>query len=236
MKRTLFGSGLLALAASISLHATTLTFTDQAQWSAQVINLTNFDGGSLSPGQFQVYGTSGGLVVADLQILGLMATNGNPWYDLVMINAGPTQPYYDWGSGTILRSGDRAANITAAVRLNFSTPVSAFGFNYGGGGGDTSITIAPVGMTPIDAVALARPNYRFFGVVSDSQTFTSVNIIVNTMDRYLVLDNIARGSYNPPAAPPPPPPTETVEPGTLLQLALGSGLMALARQRVGGKA
>ena len=86
-------------------------------------------------------------------------------------------------------------------------------------------------MTTSNVVAQARPNFQFFGVASDTLTFTTVQIFLNTTDRYLVIDDISRGDYF--STPPPPPPVETVEPGTLLQLALGSGLMAIARQRLG---
>jgi hypothetical protein len=238
MKRSLFVSGLLALAASFSLHAITLTFTDRADWSAQVTNLTNFNGGSLNPGQSQNYGTSAGLIVTDLQIVGLSGAAANPWYDLVQVNAGPAQTYYDWGSGTIIRSSDKTLTNSVSIRLNFTTPVSAFGFNYGaGGGGDAALTIVTPGLTSTNTQALARPNFRFFGVASDTLTFSTVQIFLNTTDRYFVIDDIARGTYaSTPPPPPPPPPVETVEPGTLLQLALGSGLMAIARQRLGGNA
>ena len=119
-----------------------------------------------------------------------------------------------------------------SIRLNFATPVSAFGFSYGAGGGtDAALSIVTPGMTTSNVVAQARPNFQFIGVASDTLTFTTVQIFLNTTDRYLVIDDISRGDYF--STPPPPPPVETVEPGTLLQLALGSGLMAIARQRLG---
>jgi hypothetical protein len=120
---------------------------------------------------------------------------------------------------------------------NFATPISAFGFNYGVGGCQTyfvgctpgaaaSVTISPGGMTPININTSQGNTMAFWGVVSDTQTFTFADIYINDTNRYIVLDDIAMASYSVE-----PPPAETAEPGTLLQIAMGAGLLALARRR-----
>jgi len=233
MNRTFLTAGLLALAAANQASALVLTFTDRGPWTSAVTSLINFDGGA------QTLGTSltianGGLFSTNLQIngYGIALTP----MDLIRANAGAGQNYYNWGSGVIIRTQDRLSDNTVFARITFPTPVSAFGFNYGVGGCQTyfigcfpgaaaSVTIAPGGLAPINVTTVAANSLAFWGVLSDTQTFTFADIYINENNRYIVLDDIAQGSY---AAV-----TETPEPGTFLQLGLGAILLAMARRRFG---
>lgn len=228
MKRSIFALGLLTLAAAANLSAGTLEFSNRANWAAQVNILSNFSGTVTTPGGFVNYNDLTGLVLTDLQ---MTITSIN----LQQVNASGSQTYYDWGSGAILRSGSKTDSDTGKILVTFSSPVNAFGFNFGGSGTDAShITITPNGYTSVDVNTLARPTWNFFGIVSDTQTFSSVEISITDPNRYVMLDDIARADYSP-GPPAEPPPSEIAEPGTLLQLLMGSGLLVLGRQRFLGK-
>ena len=230
MKRSRIALGLLTLAAAANLSAGTVEFTNRLNWEAQVNILSNFSGSVITPGNFIAYNTSTGLVLTDLQ-LGFVgfSINGGTSYTLEQVNASAAQPWFNWNTGTILRSGDRTAFNTVKIQVNFDNPVNAFGFNFGTNVAGAGVTIAPNGYTPVDVTTLTKPNWNFFGVTSDTQTFSSVDIFVNDPGAYLVLDDIARGDYSGE-----PPTAETAEPGTLLQLVMGSGLLAFARRRFSG--
>jgi hypothetical protein len=236
MKRSIAPVFLLVLAAAAPVSATTLDFSDRTAWAAMVTNLSNFDGG------VQAVGTSstiinGGLFSTNLQINGYGIDLFTPM-DLIRANAGPSQSYYNWNSGTIIRTQDKTPTNTVFARISFPTPVTAFGFNYGVGGCQTyfvgclpgaaaSVTIAPDGLAPININTVQGNTLAFWGVVSDSQTFSFADIYINDPNRYIVMDDIAQGSYSPNQAPP----SEVAEPGTILQIAMGAGLLALARRR-----
>lgn len=234
MNRYKLTTGVLALAMASQASALTLTFNDRGNWTSQVTSLVNFDGGTQSAGGFTAYNTSAGLALTDLQIVGFNITTGTS-YELQKVNASAAQTWYQWGSGTILRTGDRTASNTIFARLTFTNPVSAFGFNYGSSaGGNSSITVAAGGLAPANVTSAAGQNFAFWGVISNAQTFTTADIIINDAGRYLVLDDIARGNANLSSpSPPPPGPEEVAEPGTILQLAMGGLLLAFARRRFG---
>lgn len=230
MKRSMTSLGLVLLAALAPASAGTITYSDRTTWSSAVTGLTNFDGGSQTVGTATNFNTTSGLALADLQIIGFNITTSSTLYDLTRVNASASQPWYQWNSGTVLRSGDKTDTNTVYLRVQFTNPVSAFGFDFGGSGGvSSSVTIAPDGLTSSTLSTNLQPNFTFFGVTSDSQTFSYVNIYINDTNRYLVLDNIAYGSVS--TAVVEPPPAETPEPGTLAQLALGAGLLFFARHR-----
>ncbi len=240
MQRIMISLGVLALAAATPAAAGTLTYSDRLQWSAVISGLSNFDSGAQNLGTASTFG-QGGLVFTNLQVDGVNIVSIDPLttiYSLTRANAGPGQSYYNWNSGAILHTPDKTATNTVFARLTFPTPVSAFGFNYGVGGCQTyfngctpgaaaSITISPGGMSPINLTTSQGNTMAFWGVVSDTQTFTFADIYINDSNRYIVLDDIAQGSYS--VA---PPPAETAEPGTLLQIAMGAGLLAMARRRL----
>ena len=234
MNRNILTAGLFALAAASQVSALTLTFSDRGTWTSQVTSLTNFNGGAQAVGSSTSI-ANGGLFSTNLQINGYGIDLSSPM-DLIRANAGPSSTYYNWGTGTIIRTQDKPAANTVFARISFTSPVSAFGFNYGAGGCQTffngctpgaaaSVTIAPGGLAPINITTVASSPLHFWGVVSDSQTFTFADIVINDTNRYIVLDDIAQGSFSAPA--------ETAEPGTLLQLAMGGILLALARRKFG---
>ena len=234
MNRTLLTAGLLAVAAASQASAGTLTFTDRGTWISQITSLINFDGGTQGAGT-SLSIANGGLFSTNLQINGYGIDLSSP-LNLIRANAGPSSTYYNWGTGTIITTQDKTAVNTIFARISFPSPVSAFGFDYGAGGCQTfstgcfpgasaSVTIAPGGLAPINITTVASSPLHFWGVVSDSQTFTFADIVINDTNRYIVLDDIAQGSFSAPA--------ETAEPGTLLQLAMGGILLALARRKFG---
>lgn len=236
MNYTAIISGLLALAAAGPVLASTLTFTSRGTWESSVTSLSNFDGGT------QAAGTStgvanGGIFYTNLQINAYNTDTSHPM-SLIRANAGPSTGYYDWGTGTIIRTEEKTAYTAPFARIVFPAPVSAFGFNYGVGGCPTfysgcspgsigSVTISPNGMTPINVTTAEGPVLAFLGVTSDTQTFSYADIFVADSTRYIVLDNVAQGSalVSPPAE-------ETPEPGSLLLFAAGFVLVGLARRRV----
>lgn len=226
-------SGLLVLAATVPASALELTFNDRGSWEAIVTGLSNFDGGTQAVGTAQTI--SGGVVFTNLQIDAFE----NSFSAMIRANAGPGQNYNNWGTGTILRTVDRTGTNNAYARITFPTPVSAFGFNFGVGGCPTyfdgcypgaasNVYIAPNGNVLSPVMTTATPTMAFYGVASDTQTFSYIDVYVTEINRYLVLDNIAQGAFNAE-----PPPAETAEPGTLLQIAMGAGLLAAARRRFG---
>ena len=238
MNRKLLFFGVLGLAMASPASALTIPFDNRGNWESQVTSLVNFDGGS------QTVGTSssvvnGGVFSTNLQINGYGVDINSPM-NLIRANAGPGETYYNWGSGTIIRTQDKTPINTVFARISFSTPVSAFGFNFGVGGCQTyfngcfpgaaaSVTIVPSGLSAVPIDTVEGTNFAFWGVVSDTQTFTFADIYINDVNRYIVLDNIAQGNFN--AAPPPPGPEEVAEPGTILQIAMGGLLLAFARRR-----
>lgn len=235
MNRTLLTAGLFAVAAASQASAGTLTFTDRGTWTAQVTSLVNFDSGAQTADS-STNVPNGGLFSTNLQINDLGIDGLNPQY-LIRANAGPSTTWYNWGTGTIITTRDKTASNTVFARISFPSPVSAFGFNYGAGGCQTyfvgctpgsaaSVTIAPGGLAPVNINTTAGTPLAFWGVASDTQTFTFADIYINTTTRYLVLDDIAQGSFNAP-----PPPSETAEPGTLLQIGLAAVLFAFARRK-----
>ena len=235
MKRSLLSLTILVLAAAAPASATTLDFSDRTAWAAMVTNLSNFDGGTQAAGTSTTM-PNGGLFSTNLQINGFGADIFTP-LDLIRANANASTSYYNWNSGTIIRTQDKTPTNTVFARISFTTPVSAFGFNYGVGGCQTyfpgclpgaaaSITISPGGLPTVNINTVQGNTLAFWGVVSDSQTFTFADIYINDPNRYIVIDDIAQGSYETA-----PPPSEVAEPGTILQLAMGAGLLALARRR-----
>lgn len=236
MKKTCIRTVLALILSTAGASGTTLTYTDRTNWEAAVNTITLYNLGIDDPGQGTVF-PAGGLIVSDLQVTGWVNTG----QDLSRItpDSPPGQPWYQWGSGPFLRSGDKTGSNTVYIRIAFSAPVAAYGFNFGGGGGfeapstyglPASITVTPQGIASSTVTTGYMPNWSFFGVTSTSQTFSYVDIAMNTTDRYVVIDDIAKALVNE-APPPPPPPSEIFEPGTLLQIGIGSALFLAGRRR-----
>jgi hypothetical protein len=244
MKRTFSTLGLLSLALGIPASAGTITYSDRPTWLAQITSLSNFDSGTQTIGTASNFGL-GGLFFGNLQVDGytIITSTGTVGNNITRVNPSAGMSYYNWsGAGTILRTDDYVANTTVFARLNFASPVSAFGFKYGVGGCATffagclpgpagNFTISVGGLTPVNVSTTASNTLSFFGVTSDTQTFTTADIYINDLNRYVVLDDIAQGSYSV-APPPPPPPSDVAEPGTLIQIGLASMMLALARRRM----
>lgn len=217
------------------VNAASFEFNDRAQWAALVTGISTFDGGTGTPvGGADTFNTSAGLAISDLQITAQIGSS----YELSRVNPSAAETWYHWGSapyGPVIRTGLSTASNAINARITFVTPVNAFGFDFGLGGAfgaAGAVTITPQGSTPVNTSSLNNPAWAFYGVVSDTQTFSYVDITVAGADRYLLLDNIARGVYQA-STQTDPPPTETPEPGTLLQIGLGiSAIGLVARKRV----
>ncbi len=243
MNRTLLTAGLLALAAASQSSAGTLTYTDRGAWTSQVTSLINFDSCGVPPNPSCPNGSFGlgGVYFTNMQVNGYSVLTANQNTMIEIFRTTASAPYFEWGAGgtgagTILYTNPKVTAPstnpnTIYARISFTSPVSAFGFNFGAGGGSGapgSVTIAPNGLAPINVTTTQGPAFTFWGVTSNTQTFTFADIYINDANRFLVLDDIAQGSFS--AA---PPPVETAEPGTLLQLAMGAVLLAIARRRFG---
>jgi YD repeat-containing protein len=235
--------GLWLLALGVPAPAGVITFTDRLAWLAQITSLSNFDSGTQAAGTATNFGL-GGLFYGNLQVDGynIINSTGAVGNNITRVNPSASQSYYNWnGAGTILRTDDNTSSTTTFARLTFATPVSAFGFNYGVGGCATffagclpgpagNFTISIGGLTPINVSTVASNTLSFFGVASDTQTFTVADIYISDVNRYVVLDDIAQGSYSAAA-----PASEVAEPGTLLQIGIVSMLLALVRWRTTGE-
>lgn len=237
-------TGLIALSLATAVSAATTTYTDRSTWLSNVTLLSNYSGGAaVGPGGGIGAGTTGvtdiitspgGLILTDLQIEGFYGANT----EIGRVTPGPSTPWYQFGSGQFLRSQDKIGSNLTYLRVNFTGPVNSYGFNYAAGGshnggltygGPGSMTIAPQGLSSSTVTTTGIPTWNFYGVTSDTQTFSYVDIVINDTGRWVAIDDIARGNFSAPE----PPPSETLEPGTLLQMGLGGVLLLLARRRYG---
>jgi hypothetical protein len=167
-----------------------------------------------------------------------------PIYQLQVVHASPTQPWYDWGTHSILRPMDDGRPLQAA----WTTPVTAFAALMGitkivGGVPATSqmdVKVYRSGVTePVWQQTLgtaARPTLTFFGIVStnpavtfDSVTFTPAD--GNTTTAYL--DDVRLGAYKEPVVDPLL--GEAPEMGTGVLSLCGGILLAAGGFRMRGK-
>lgn len=238
-------TGLLALSLIASLSAATVTYTDRSTWLSNVTLLSNYNGGAGAgspgigagvPGTVDTFG-SGGIILTDLQINGFSGV-GNAVLRVTPDSNPSVGPWYQFGSGSFLRSLDKTGATPTYLRVTFSAPVNSFGFNFAAGGshnggvtygGPGSMTLAPQGLSTTTVTTTGIPTWNFYGVTSDTQTFSYVDIIINDTNRWVALDDIARGNFSVSE----PPPAETLEPGTLLQLGIGGLMLVVARRRFG---
>lgn len=225
----IFGATLL-LGVVPSAWAATTVYSDQATWLSNTASQFTYAGPTVAAGGFINYNTASGLIIPQLQITGRQDA---AWV-LTAVNAATngSQPWYQWNSGTIFRSEDKTPTSSVYLTVNFAAPVSAFAFNYGAGGSSGApaiVTISPQGYSSLTTNTLQQPTFGFYGIVSDSQVFSSVNIYINDTNRYLILDNISTAT----ATEPPPPPGEVPELASFLYLLTGLGLTAYGMRRRG---
>lgn len=235
-------TGLMALSVSAAISAATVTYTDRSAWLSNVTLLTNYDGGAAAgspgigagtPGGVDSFGT-GGIILTDLQINGFSG-GGNQVLRVTPSLTPSSDPWYQFGSGSFLRSLDKTNATATYLRVTFTGPVNSFGVNFAAGGspsggsfgGPGSMTIAPQGLSSSTVTTTGIPTWNFYGVTSDTQTFSYVDIIINDTSRWVAVDDIARGNFSSSE----PPPSETFEPGTFLQMGLGGLLLLMARRR-----
>jgi hypothetical protein len=212
----------MLLLPALSVQAATVVYNNESLWLSNVSNTFTYGGPAVTPGGAISYSSPTGLVIPELQVTGRM---GGIWtLDAVNAATNGSQPWYQWNSGTILRSGDKTATNTVYVTISFPTPVSAFAFQFGAGGSGgapASVTISPTGHASLNTTTLQQPTFTFYGIVSDTQVFSSVSIYINDVNRYIVLDNISTAT-----ASTPPPPSEVPEMASYLYLLTGLALTA----------
>lgn len=245
----------LAVFAVTPLTAGTLTFTDRPSWLADSTSIITLDFAKVAAGYTS--GSSGGLVVNSAIAIGSQAfynnLNGytNPDFQVIGSNgtnnvlrqvfANSSQGYWNWNSQAIVFSDISSGSNNISMRINFRsgglpTPVSAFGLELGLGGGtgnSGNITVTPQGLGAQTVTTFNQAGgLKFFGVSSDTQTFSYFDItITDPAARYILLDNLSSGTSTiTTAPPPPPPPTETPDAATLLTVGTGLAYLGYLRR------
>ncbi|HUS06131.1 MAG TPA: hypothetical protein VMZ52_07545 [Bryobacteraceae bacterium] len=198
---------------------TTVTFVDRATWLGASTSVTTIDFSGPAAGTAVDYSTSSGLTVSGVQFLGIFSATG---YSLSNVFANASQPWYDWGSGAILRGDDYSATYTRSIRAYLpsggatSLGVDLMTGNTNGG----TYTVRVNGTTDYLVPTFARPTRAFFGISSDTP-ITRIDFI-NPVNTYSVIDNFSFGSAAAPAA------AETPEVATMLLCA--TGLLLISRK------
>lgn len=241
----------LAVFAVTPLTAGTLTYTDRPSWLADSTSIITLDFSKYGPGNTGG-GASGTTLVAgnqafynnlngyfnnDFQVIGSNGTNNV----LRQVFANGSQGYWNWNSQSIVFSDTSSGSNSISMRINFRSgglpsPVSAFGLELGLGGGtgnSGNITVTPQGLGAQTVTTLNQAGgLKFFGVSSDTQTFSYFDItITDPANRYILLDNLSSGTSTiTTAPPPPPPPTETPDAATLLTVGTGLAYLGYLRR------
>jgi hypothetical protein len=107
--------------------------------------------------------------------------------------------------------------------------VNAFGFALGmggNGGASGTITVTPQGMAAQTVTTFNQASgLKFFGVTSDTQTFSYADITITEPTRWIVLDNIEQGVFTA------PPPTDVPDVATLVCVGTGLACLGVLRRR-----
>ncbi|MCX6608947.1 MAG: hypothetical protein NTV52_35885 [Acidobacteria bacterium] len=250
-------AAVFAVFAVTPLTAGTLTYSTNSSWVADTtsvltLNFANVAAGyttgpsssglvvnsAIAIGSVAYYNNLNGYVTSDFQIIGSIGASNI----LGQANANASQSYWNWGTQAIVFSPTSTGPNSISMRVNFRsggvpTNVSAFAVNLGLGGGTGSsgtIAVTPQGMSAQTVTTLNQPGLTFFGVSSDTQTFSYFDITItdpSPSGRYIVLDNLSRGTSTITSAPPPPPPpTETPDAATLLTVGTGLAYLGYLRR------
>jgi hypothetical protein len=226
----------LAMLSVLPAGATLETYTTLLEWQAAATQsgvTIDFSSLGVDDGNFSPAALS--LLIAPITF------TAPAIYQLQVVHASAGQPWYDWGTHSILRPMDDGRPLQAA----WTTPVTAFAALMGitkidGGGPVTSQMDVKVyrGGTWVWGQTLstsANPIPTFFGIVATGgETFDSVIFTPadgNTTTAYL--DDVRLGAAS--EEPPPPPPPPVPEMGTGVLSLCGGILLAAGGFRMRGK-
>jgi hypothetical protein len=196
--------------ACAALNATPVTFADRSLWLSSVANpvTATFDGPP--PGQSRTYNSAAGLVIGDLRFVGYFSPTA---YYLEVANPSATQPWYDWGSGAILRTDYYFPTYERRIKVDLlAAGTTAFGTDLMMGGVPGSpMTVRVNGIDTYEVETFARPGRSFFGLISETP-ITTVEFIHTIADSYPMIDNFSYGtaSIADPASAVPEPGTATL--------------------------
>lgn len=225
---------ILVIFSTLPACSAIVTYSDLASWQAQAIQAgATIDFSNLAPNPGN--STTPSPTLASYPEV----TFVSPDDYLMVINPQPSWVWYVWdGAGAILRSKVYGGG-SGALRVDLSTPASAFaaliGISAQDAGGNfiasqMSITVnsgAATLATPVVTTS-ARPTLTFFGVAATDPGETFDSITFTPAMNYVTLDDVRLGSYSAPE-PPPPDPGAVPEPGTGVLALCGAAFLAAAR-------
>jgi hypothetical protein len=212
-------------------------FSDRTSFNAASENLIplTFDsvtGGYMPPAVGTVLNVPGmaGLTVAGVNIKHYIGAGERGFY---VVNANGAQPWYNWGSGAMVRGDD--AGPTGESRWVISLPVgiTAVGIDLGLSDGTGTYTVRVNG-SALSGVSIAvgqRPLKSFFGYTSD----TAINLIEFIAPNNVApaLDNLSIGAMAATGGGPEPPLPggEVPEASTMLMVATACVFLSRMRMR-----
>ena len=168
-------------AAATPLYSTTVEYSSRSSWTAAVsgVTTTTFDTAVSgytppAPDGFVAL-TNGGITLNGVTFTGY--DNTSQLYALTIVNSGSATPYYNWGTGGAILTGQVYQGALAHLHMSFATAVTAWGSDLMLGNGITgnySIQInGGACSTACLAPTFAFPTAAFFGMTSD----TPINFI-----------------------------------------------------------
>jgi hypothetical protein len=190
----------LLLSIATPAHASLVTYTDPTSFANATSSLTQVPLTGLAPaGSFKDYSTSTGLLMDGVDFVGEYTTYSS--YQLDVYDSQYGSPYYNWGSGPVLR-GPVYDNASPAnlpyIQVTLPTNTTAFSVNL--------MTLSPNGLTyqitlPGGATyttpTASRPTQTFFGLTSDT-AISYVDFTVlgtsSTGGTYGLMDNFQFGT------------------------------------------
>ena len=181
--------------AAFASHASIVTYSDRTLWLGQVTGVTTAVFEDAPAGGAINYQTSAGLTTAAMQFIGYTMTP--PTYGMTMVKASGSQPWYNWGSGGLLRSESKDAAFLPYIHINMPVGgVTAWGVELmtGGPTPQLSVTVQIPGETPIAVQTAANPSRVFFGFVSTTPVLSVDVIGPNVQWTYFMMDNVSHAT------------------------------------------
>ncbi|MCX6638503.1 MAG: hypothetical protein NT090_25900 [Acidobacteria bacterium] len=222
----------LAILSVLPAGATLETYTTLTEWQAVATQAgATIDFTSLAPNPGNV-----SAMYVTLVIGGVTFTSPSDWVQVY--NASSSQPYYDWGTGAILRSNK---DTLGALKAALATPVTAFaalmGINKENPPGtyissqmDVKVRSGDTVVWEQTLVTSAHPTPTLFGIVSTNPLETFDSVTFTPTENYAFVDDVMLGAYQEP-----PPPGDTPELGTGVLSLCGGILLAAGGFRRRGK-
>jgi hypothetical protein len=229
---------ILGLAAATPVYSTTLEYSTRASWQAAVsaITTTTFDTAVVgyytppAPDAAPLVYALGGITLDGVKF---QVFNNATEGAFRILNGGPAQTYYNWGSGAILQ-GEQY--VGALVHLHITLPVAVLGWGvdlmtnqpYGASlTAQVNNTGCPLTLNCV-APTFTNPTRAFYGMTSDTP-FTFVDLfypsnVFGEIDNFSTATALIGGGGGDP-----PPTSETPEIGTIMLCA--TGLISLAKAK-----